>query len=120
MFNINKIKFVTLLSVLIQFNIVEASTFIDPTRPPGIISQKQSKGLIKRHNPSWRLSSTLIASERKNATINGRLVRTGELINGATLIDIQSWNVTLQKNNKKFTIYMFKNLQIRKEIMHLE
>ncbi|MFV2061474.1 MAG: hypothetical protein ACC653_12380 [Gammaproteobacteria bacterium] len=111
---IKSVAIFILLFLVIKFNTVMANTLFDPTRPPGAQTQKQSKPSSKRY-PSWRLSSILIASERKIATINGKLLRKGDRVNGATLIDIQSWNVTLVKNNKTFKVYMFKKLKVRKE-----
>jgi len=84
---------------------VKASSLLDPTRPPGITYQ-QRVSVIKKQT-LWRLSSTLISSNRKSATINGKLVRQGDSINGAKIIDIQAWDVTLKRNNKKFKVYMF-------------
>jgi hypothetical protein len=117
-FKQNRKKVIILFSatlIVIPFDIVLAKPYVDPTRPPGAIVQKKSGTSVSKRTP-WRLSSTLIASERKIATINGLLLRQGERVNGATLVNIESWNVTLEKNNKKFKIYMFKNLKIRKNL----
>lgn len=117
MFSQNHFKlFKRLLLVLVLFaplNSLLAKSLTDPTRPPGMVFQKHFSSVVKRNSP-WKLSSTLIASDRKLATVNGKIIRQGDRVNGALLIDIQSWNVTFQKNNKKFKVYMFNKLRIHK------
>lgn len=116
MFNITYIKLfqiVSLAIVLLPINCLIAKAFVDPTRPPGATTQQQVFSSVRKNSP-WSLSSTLIASKRRIATINGKLLRPGERVNGAILIDIQAWNVTLKKNNKTFKIYMFKKPKIIK------
>jgi len=103
----------TLLLQLAMIKTVSAKQYSDPTRPPGV-SQKQLNNTVHEKKTSWRLSSTLIASERKIATVNGKLVRPGDRVNGAVLIDIQAWNVTLKKNDKLFKVYMFNKKKIHK------
>jgi len=109
-----KLFSVIALLLLQSISVVFGSQLVDPTRPPGAAVQKHSLFSIKNRSP-WRLSSTLIARERKIATINGKIVRQGERINGATVIDIQAWNVTLRKNKKTFKVYLFSKNKIRKK-----
>ncbi len=115
MFNQCNIKiFIYLLFVAMQVLLisVNATPLQDPTRPPN--QQLQKKSLYKGTSQyRWKLSSTLISSERKIATINGKLVRPGERINGAILVDIDAWNVTLIKNNKEFKVYLFNRNKIK-------
>jgi MSHA biogenesis protein MshK len=93
---------------------VFAVQYLDPTRPPGATILKQLAYPIAKPS-GWLLSSTLIASERKLATINGKIVRKGERVNGAVLVDVQALNVTLRKNNKKFKVFMFNKVNVIKK-----
>ncbi len=116
MFSLCKLKIVIyLFFVVFQFSLVSvnANQLNDPTRPPGVLF-KQNKLYKNIQQYPWRLSSTLISSERQIATINGKLVRPGEKINGATLIAIDAWTVTLIKNNKEFKVYLFDRLNFKK------
>lgn len=105
---------VILTGLLLPLNTVLTKTLNDPTRPPGVSFQLKSSVVPKKY--LWRLNSTLIASSRKSARINGKLVRQGDSVNGARIIDIQAWDVTLKRNNKTFKIYMF-NKKVHKRIV---
>ena len=107
----NLIKITLVVITLLPLNVVLAKKLLDPTRPPGATTHQNSSSVKKL---TWHLTSTLIASERKVATINGKLIRQGEQVNGARLIDIQAWNVTLLKNNKTFKVYLFEGTRVRK------
>ncbi|VAX01651.1 hypothetical protein MNBD_GAMMA22-2056 [hydrothermal vent metagenome] len=86
---------------------------IDPTRPPSFEVKGNKTASSQGYSP-WRLSSTLLSTGREHATINGKLIRRGESVNGATLINIYPLYVTLKKNNKLFNVYMFKKTRVRK------
>ncbi|MFV1982264.1 MAG: hypothetical protein ACC657_01895 [Thiohalomonadales bacterium] len=105
---------VIIAGLLLPLNAVLAKALIDPTRPPGVSFQLKSSVVPKKS--LWRLNSTLIASSRRSARINGKLVRQGDSVNGARIIDIQAWDVTLKRNNKTFKIYMF-NKKVYKRIV---
>ena len=72
----------------------------DPTRPPSAKAYSTQSN-SKRVN-SWSLTSTLIANNRQNATINGQLVSLGQTVNGAKVISIRPNEVWLLRNKKYF------------------
>jgi hypothetical protein len=79
-----------------------AAALEDPTRPPGYgVSQPQA---TVPASPRWRLQSTLIAPGRRLANINGKMLRPGEHVNGAQLIEIQAAHVILRHNGTRITL----------------
>ncbi len=78
----------------------------DPLRPPdyraatGTSQQREAQFDAS----AWQLASTLVSRERRAAIINGRNVREGGRVGGATVIDIQSGRVTLDYRGRRFTI----------------
>lgn len=75
----------------------------DPTRPPGS-RPSIPKGSTHVKQRKWVLTSTLISRERRIATINGRIVVSGDVINGARVVEILPTLVTLRSKQRKIRI----------------
>lgn len=78
-----------------------AETLRDPTRPGGAPAPRAA---AEPAAPQWRLSSIVIADTRRVAIINDEVVAIGERVNGATVMDIQPYAVTLRRNGRDFTL----------------
>ena len=91
-----------ILTTLLLMLPAVASEFKDPTRPAGIKTVYSSSN--KDRVRSWKLTSTLISSDRRHAIINGRLVSIGQTINKAKVIAIQPNEVELLHGKKRFRI----------------
>lgn len=76
----------------------------DPTRPPGYPLPGSKAGAS---GPAWQVSAIRIAANSKSAIINGRSVAVGSQVDGATVIDIEPGEVTLNKAGKEFTVRLF-------------
>lgn len=86
--------------------------FYDPMHPPEyalnkLRAEKYKKANIKKTSPSgvkkeqpWVLSSILYSRDRKHAIINNKLVRKGDLIKGARVIQLQPDSVRLLAKGK--------------------
>ncbi len=82
-------------------------TLRDPLRPPGYgaaASAPEQQQQARFDASAWRLASTLVARERRAAIINGRNVREGGRVGGATVVEIESGRVTLDYRGRRFTI----------------
>lgn len=73
----------------------------DPLRPP---DRGPSGGGDGFDAGAWTLASTLIAEGRRVAIVNGRPVRTGDLIGGARVLAIAPGRVELDYRGRRFTI----------------
>lgn len=72
-----------------------AEQLADPTQPPGISSTAGNSKVVN-NAPSWILHSTLIAGDRRVATINGQTVSVGAQVDGATVLLIEPGYVRLR------------------------
>ena len=77
----------------------------DPTRPPGyhLVLPGNKKATVVR----FSLSSVRIASARRSAVVNDRLVETGDTVNGAKVVAIYPSSVKLKRQGKIFTVKLF-------------
>lgn len=73
----------------------------DPTRPP------DHSAPAKRTQVSasqWRLHSTLVASGRRLAIVNGRLVGAGDRVDEARVVAIDAGRVTLVASGRRIVL----------------
>ncbi len=78
----------------------------DPLQPPGYGARSEaSSGEEGQFDPSaWHLVTTLVSGQRRTAIINGRTVREGGYVGGATVLRIRSGRVELDYRGRRFTI----------------
>lgn len=76
----------------------------DPTRPPGYPLYRSS-GKIKQ-GPSWHVNAIYISANEQKAMINGKIVRSGETVNGAKVTQILPTEVRLRKNNQRIVLQL--------------
>lgn len=77
----------------------------DPTRPTSLSEPAEAKAQAAQ-GPRWRLQSTLVADDRRVAVINGRMVAQGERIEGATVLEVRTDGVTLQKDGQRLNLLL--------------
>lgn len=69
----------------------------DPTRPSGWQDgAPANQGLV--------LQSTTVSASRRSAVVNGQRVAVGDRVAGATVTDIQTFQVTLQRAGRDITL----------------
>jgi len=70
----------------------------DPTRPSGWQDggAPVNRGLV--------LQSTTVSTSRRSAVVNGQRVAVGDRVAGATVTDIQAFQVTLQRAGRDITL----------------
>jgi len=97
--SVNKTGTVVMLLTAFCQMAAQAEVLQDPMAPPGYgASGAKSSGT--KTAPQWILTSTLIATDRRLANINGTLVSVGKLIDGAQVTAIEPDYVRLRKGNK--------------------
>ena len=82
-----------------QFS-AHAQALTDPTRPYSHVNRVKSSGTNDADANRLVLTSTIISSNRRVATINGQLVRLGDSIRGARVLTIEASYVELEKNGQ--------------------
>lgn len=97
-----KCNLVLLLTTFCQIT-VHAEVLHDPTAPPGQgYSVTKPAGTITA--PQWVLTSTLIATDRRLANINGTMVAVGTQVAGAQVTAIEPDYVRLRKGDKELIL----------------
>lgn len=78
-----------------------AEDLADPTRPAWARSSNDKAGI---RAPGWKLSSIVVGETRRVAVINDEAVGIGDVVNGATVMEILPYAVTLRRNGRDFTL----------------
>ncbi len=99
--------------------------FYDPMKPPAYALTKMKLEALKK-NPlpvktlsrtaersEWVLSSILYSSTRQHAIINDKLVKKGDVLAGARLVNISKDRVQLKKKGKLIELKLEANADIR-------
>lgn len=81
----------------------EGAAVGDPTRPTAL-NQAPAPDRTRAEGPRWKLQSTVIAPDRQLAVINGKQLRTGDRVDGATVLEIRSDGVTLQVDLRRMEL----------------
>jgi len=86
---------------------VGAETLPDPTRPygygvvqPVIVLEPD----LPREQINWRLTGIRIAPQDKTAILNGRLVRVGDMVDGALIVEINPAAVLIDFEDKRIRV----------------
>jgi len=81
-----------------------ATELPDPMRPPDFQTTDEPATQPKAPRPQLSLQSTLIATGRRSAVINGRSVRVGGTINGVRVLAIEATTVRMRDDRGRFTL----------------
>lgn len=87
--------------------VVAAESLPDPTRPYGhdaqpetIIIEEPSSG----PGVTWNLTGIRIAADRRSAILNGRIVRVGDRVDGAEVLEIDPAGVLIRHENQRIRL----------------
>ncbi len=88
---------------------LSADGLFDPTRP-ATKQQSTTSNYGAALVRTWKLESTLVASDRRVAVINGMLVSEGELVDGARVIKIRKLDVLIQTPTRRMTLQLLPDI----------
>ena len=88
---------------------VTASTLADPTRPADTALFSTNQEFTAASN-GWVLNSTLVATDRRVAVINGQHVSEGESVDSATVLHIRKMDVLIQSGGKRITLKLLPDI----------
>lgn len=81
----------------------QAAILPDPTRPyqygTEVMVEQVQDGKVE-----WRLSGIRINENKRSAILNGRLVKEGDKLDGAVVMEIKSSQVTLQLEENRLVV----------------
>ena len=85
--------------------VVDAVTSEDPLRPPGQRIVDSAK-VEKKTPETWSVNEILHSEGRRLAIVNNKTVQQGDVVNGATVMDISADQVTLKYKDKIINSYL--------------
>ena len=114
MCNLKHMK-LTVMIMVTMLNLVPcflraAAELPDPTRPadymvPGNIQIEE----LPRELIDWSVTAIRITDSDRSAIVNGRLVRVGDEVGPAKILEIQPTSVILDYENKQVVVRLFSN-----------
>ncbi|MEW5924378.1 MAG: hypothetical protein AB1746_10355, partial [Candidatus Zixiibacteriota bacterium] len=88
---------------------IEKYTALEWGRDPFYHGQEQAKPHVATANsPVWTLGGILYDINSPSAIINKKIVRDGDIINGARVVQIEKESVILDKDGLQFTLTIAK------------
>lgn len=98
-------------------NVIANTELPDPTRPATFIDQDLEPAVYEEpllnEKISWKLSAIRISDKDKTAILNGKLVRAGDNINSAKVLEINPMSVVIDHEDRKLIVKLFKNKVIK-------
>lgn len=91
-----------------------ANTMVDPTRPAEYLSDTVIESDLQTGEVEWRLSAIRIVSGRGTAVLNGKLVRSGDKLGKAQVMEIKPGAVVLDQDGRRFVVELLR-LGVKKE-----
>ncbi|MGB1800813.1 MAG: hypothetical protein ACPHLK_08300 [Gammaproteobacteria bacterium] len=91
----------------------------DPTRPANYLVETNEPVFVEvfsettKEQVSWTLSAVRISDKDKTAIVNGELVRVGDEINQAKVLEIHSQSVLINHENQRLIVRLFNNHVIK-------
>jgi hypothetical protein len=110
-------KILSLVYLVLFTGSVNGQTEIlpDPTRPVGY-----NEMLVVAETPGelveWKVTAIRISGAERTAIVNNRLVRAGEIIGQAKVLEINADGVTLNHNNQSLKIRLYSETSIKNPV----
>jgi hypothetical protein len=89
----------------------------DPTRPANYFSESKEPVFFQESKDGkriWTLSAVRVSKKDRTAILNGKLVREGDKVNQAKVLEISPQSVVIEHDNKKLIVRLFNDLVIKK------
>ena len=99
-----------LLAFLAVSGTAAATVLPDPTRPPEYRPQSLASRQLPKELVDWKVTAIRIAGEDRSAIINGNIVREGDSVGAARILEIQPVAVVLDYENRKLEVRLFADL----------
>ncbi len=107
MYNLRSLISCFVLFSVQALSVCQAASLIDPTRPYDYVpadSRTEEPVVLPREQVQWDLSVIRIGKDSRFAIINGQLVRPGEQIESAKLLEIKPSEVVLEYDNRSVIV----------------
>lgn len=103
-----------MLCLLLMTGPVRAEALPDPTRPAEYRSAMPVAQDVPRELIEWKLTAIRITGTDRTAIVNGKIVREGDTLGSARVLEIQPISVLLSHENKQVSIRLYTDLVQKK------
>tara|TARA_R110000782_G_scaffold250847_8_gene338294 strand:- start:5397 stop:5762 length:366 start_codon:yes stop_codon:yes gene_type:complete len=121
MINLKKIIF--FIFFLLPLSALANADLPDPTRPANYLADDNEpvffEEIISKEKIDWKLSAIRISDVDRTAILNGKLVRAGDDLGSAKILEINPLSVVINHEDRKLIVRLFntkviKNYKLRK------
>ena len=107
----NKYAIFILSILLYSTGVAGVENLPDPTRPPDYLSRQTIvQAPRQRQDVTFNLTAIRIDEDDRSAIINGKLLREGESVESATLLEIHPARVVLEYENRQLVVRLYEEL----------
>jgi len=100
----NMLWILAVMPVAVMTGNAFAETLPDPTRPANYSDRIAIQMELPQQFLNWNVRAIRSSESGRNAIVNGSLVKVGDVIDSATIVDITSNSVVLVHNNKQLVL----------------
>ena len=95
---------VMLVSAMSMYTGLHGETLPDPTRPANYAGSMAVQQELPDKLINWKVRAIRTSERGRNAIVNGRLVKVGDEVDSATIVDITSDTVVLSHDRKQLVL----------------
>ncbi len=114
----NITKYILLLIFVTPVNAIANTELPDPTRPATHINNNAEPVFFEEVNfvekINWKLSAIRISDADKTAILNGKLVREGDAIGPAKVLEINPLSIVIDHEERKLIVRLYNTKVIKK------
>ena len=103
------------LLCMVSFATCAEEILPDPIRQPAELSMSAASAVQAPSPRKIDLQSVIISPAYRAAIINGQLVKTGEMVGDATLVEVKEGKVVLQSAQGRQVLTLFPGVEIKKK-----
>tara|TARA_R110002072_G_scaffold100107_2_gene220331 strand:- start:1919 stop:2227 length:309 start_codon:yes stop_codon:yes gene_type:complete len=89
----------------------------DPTRPANYLVEDSEpvffEEIVNKEKLDWKLSAIRISDTDRTAILNGKLVRAGDELDSAKILEINPVSVVINHEDRKLIVRLFKTKVIK-------
>jgi MSHA biogenesis protein MshK len=115
--NMGVYKTILILLCLYSANSIATSELPDPTRPPSFIDRIEEPVFYEEVDVKqvykWKVSVIRISADDRSAIVNGKLVREGDTVGPAKLLEITPLSVVLDHEERRLIVRLYNNQVIK-------
>jgi hypothetical protein len=108
-----------LLFALVPLFVSSNTELPDPTRPANYMVKNTEPVYIEelvtdaKKKPNWKLTAIRISDSDKTAIMNGELVRVGDEVASAKVLEIKPVSVVIDHDDRKLIVRLFKDQVVK-------